>query len=72
MRHRLSLWKLLILVRPLFAACSVLARGVVWSYRYENTLCNWFQVEISQQQQVRSAGNGLAPECEGPDDRADK
>lgn len=48
------------------------ARGVVWSYRYENTLCNWFQVEISQQQQVRSAGNGLAPECEGPNDRADK
>ena len=166
MRHRLSLWKLLILVPPLFAACSVLApqggapgmsrvdliaqmgqpervrnldggsllefpggpfgkqtwfvyleasgnvirseqvlteknfnrieagmtrdevrnllgrpgevqilgrsRGVVWSYRYENKLCNWFQVEISQQQQVRSAGNGLAPECEGPNDRADK
>lgn len=47
-------------------------RGVVWSYRYENNLCNWFQVEISRQQQVRSAGNGLAPECEGPNDRADK
>ena len=47
-------------------------RGEVWSYRNENTLCNWFQVEISQQHQVRSAGNGLAPECEGPDDRADE
>lgn len=48
------------------------ARGVVWSYRYENAHCNWFRVEISQQQQVHSAGNALAPECDGPDDRVDK
>lgn len=41
------------------------ARGVVWSYRYENYSCNWFQVELTLQQQVRSAGYGQPPECEG-------
>ena len=39
------------------------ARGVVWSYRYENYACQWFQVEISQEQQVRSTGYGQPPEC---------
>ena len=39
------------------------ARGVVWSYRYENYFCQWFQVEISQEQQVRSTGYGQPPEC---------
>lgn len=48
------------------------ARGVVWSYRYENSMCQWFQVELSLQQQVRSAGYGQPPECAGPNDRADK
>lgn len=43
-------------------------RGVVWSYRYENYSCNWFQVELSLQQQVRSAGYGQPPECERRDD----
>lgn len=47
------------------------ARGVVWSYRYDNAFCNWFQVELSQQQQVRSAGYGQPPECEGRNDRSD-
>jgi hypothetical protein len=47
-------------------------RGVVWSYRYENYLCNWFQVELSLQQQVRSAGYGQPPECQGRDDRFDR
>lgn len=44
------------------------ARGVVWSYRYENSFCQWFQVEISQEQQVRSAGYGEPPECAKRDD----
>jgi hypothetical protein len=44
------------------------SRGVVWSYRYENSLCQWFQVEISQEQLVRSAGYGEPPECTKPDD----
>lgn len=45
------------------------ARGVVWNYRYENNFCQWFQVELSLQQQVRSAGYGEPPECRAPDDR---
>lgn len=48
------------------------ARGVVWSYRYDNYLCLWFQVELSLERQVRSASYSQAPECEGPDDRADR
>lgn len=43
-------------------------RGVVWSYRYDNYMCQWFQIEITLQQRVRSAGYAVAPECE---DRAD-
>jgi hypothetical protein len=39
------------------------SRGVVWNYRYENHFCQWFQVEISQEQQVRSTGYGQPPEC---------
>ena len=40
------------------------SRGVVWSYRYDNYSCNWFQVELTLEQQVRSAGYGQPPECE--------
>lgn len=40
------------------------SRGEVWSYRYENQFCQWFQVEISQEQQVRSTGYGQPPECD--------
>lgn len=43
------------------------ARGKVWSYRYENNSCLWFQVEISAEQTVRSAGYGEPPECRRPD-----
>lgn len=39
------------------------SRGVIWSYRYENPFCQWFQVEISREQTVRSVGYGEPPEC---------
>ena len=38
-------------------------RGFVWSYRYENPLCQWFQVEFTEEGKVRSAGYSKAPEC---------
>jgi hypothetical protein len=38
-------------------------RGFVWSYRYENPLCQWFQVEFSVEGKVRSAGYSKPPEC---------
>ena len=45
-------------------------RGVLWNYRFENNDCLWFQVELSLEQQVRSAGYGEPPECRGPGDRS--
>ena len=47
------------------------ARGIVWNYRYENNSCLWFQVELSLEQQVRSAGYGEPPECRGHGGRSD-
>lgn len=38
-------------------------RGFVNSYRYENTICQWFQVEYTRDNRVRSAGFGVRPEC---------
>jgi hypothetical protein len=46
------------------------SRGVVWNYRYENNSCLWFQVELSLEQQVRSAGYGDPPECRANGDRS--
>lgn len=39
-------------------------RGQIWSYRYENYACQWFQVELTPDQKVRSTGYGQPPECE--------
>jgi hypothetical protein len=39
------------------------SRGEIWSYRYENPFCRWFQVELTQERAVRSAGYGEPPEC---------
>ncbi|MFZ4480285.1 MAG: hypothetical protein ACOYNZ_10395 [Rhodoferax sp.] len=46
------------------------SRGVVWSYRYENNSCLWFQVELSLDHLVRSAGYGDPPECRGLGERS--
>lgn len=35
----------------------------VWSYRYENSLCRWFQVEFRSDKRVKSAEYGRPPEC---------
>lgn len=43
-------------------------RGMVWNYRYDAD-CKWFQVELSLQQEVRSAGYGTPPECDRGGDR---
>lgn len=42
-------------------------RGMIWSWRYENHQCLWFQVEMTEAHQVRSAGYGQPPECNAPD-----
>ena len=54
----------LLLGRPSERTRLARQRGDVWSYRYQNNSCLWFQVEISAEHQVRSAGYGTPPECE--------
>ncbi len=44
------------------------SRGQVWSYRYVSPFCQWFQVELSMEQKVRSAGYGEPPECDRPNE----
>ena len=61
-------WVLQLLGRPGEVQGLGRLRGVVWSYRYENPFCQWFQVELSQEQQVRATGYGQPPECMGHDD----
>lgn len=50
--------------RPNSTSMLARSRGVVWNYRFEGPFCEWFQVEISAEQKVRSAGYGKPPECE--------
>jgi hypothetical protein len=38
---------------------------VLWSWRYENHECLWFQAEFEESGLVRSAGNAISPECSG-------
>lgn len=53
--------------RPNSASMLARSRGVVWNYRFEGPFCEWFQIEISVEQKVRSAGYGKPPECERGD-----
>lgn len=41
-------------------------RGYVWNYRYITPFCQWFQVEFTQENTVRSTGYGMPPECRRP------
>ena len=45
-------------------------RGSLWSYRFENPFCLWFQVEFSEEGLVRTAGHGIPPECGQLEDRS--
>jgi hypothetical protein len=38
-------------------------RGYVWSYRFINPYCFWFQIEFAKDDTVRSSGYGKPPEC---------
>ncbi len=41
-----------------------LAGGEVWSYRYANYDCRWFQVSIGDDRRITSASFAADPECE--------
>lgn len=45
------------------------SRGTIWSYRFEGPFCRWFQIEMTLEQTVRSAGYGEPPECQRRDPR---
>lgn len=38
-------------------------RGYVWNYRFETPRCEWFQVEFTASDFVRSAGIAMQPSC---------
>lgn len=38
-------------------------RGYVWNYRYITPFCQWFQIEFTREDIVRSTGYGMPPEC---------
>ncbi len=38
-------------------------RGYVWNYRFITPFCQWFQVEFTKENEVRSTGYGIPPEC---------
>lgn len=38
-------------------------RGEVWSYRYATPFCIWYQIEFTKEGIIRSAGEGMPPEC---------
>jgi hypothetical protein len=38
----------------------------VWSYRYRNPICNWFQVSIGDNGEVVQTGYGMDPMCAVP------
>jgi hypothetical protein len=38
-------------------------RGYVWNFRYITPLCQWFQIEFTAENKVRSTGYGMPPEC---------
>jgi hypothetical protein len=38
-------------------------RLMIWSYRYFNPICNWFQVSMDDEGLVTATGYGMDPLC---------
>jgi hypothetical protein len=49
--------------RPSNVASAGLRGGLIWSYRYETTFCQWFQVVFDADRRVRETGFGNDPRC---------
>jgi hypothetical protein len=45
------------------------AGGEVWSWRYPNNDCLWFQSSIGEDGRVRDGAYGIDPRCDAPADR---
>lgn len=44
--------------------------GQIWSWRYYNNDCLWYQVQLDAAGVVTSAGYGIEPRCDAKSDRA--
>jgi hypothetical protein len=46
---------------------GMMRNGQIWSWRYENNDCLWYQAQLDAQGVVTAAGYGSAPGCDGDD-----
>jgi hypothetical protein len=46
---------------------GMMRNGQIWSWRYANNDCLWYQAQFDAQGIVTSAGYGIAPGCNGDD-----
>jgi hypothetical protein len=49
---------------------GMMRNGQIWSWRYYNTDCLWWQAQLDAQGVVTSAGYGTAPGCDGANTRS--
>jgi hypothetical protein len=45
---------------------GMMRNGQIWSWRYYNNDCLWWQAQLDAQGVVTSAGYGLMPQCNAP------
>jgi len=45
---------------------GIIRNGKIWSYRYANNDCLWWQAQLDAQNVVTSAGYSLMPQCNAP------
>jgi hypothetical protein len=48
---------------------GMMRNGKIWSYRYHNNDCLWWQAQLDAQGTVTSAGYAQIPGCDGPNER---
>jgi hypothetical protein len=46
---------------------GMMRNGQIWSWRYANNDCLWYQAQLDAQGVVTAAGYGIAPGCDGDD-----
>ncbi len=48
----------------------MMRNGQIWSWRYYNNDCLWFQISLDAAGVVTGAGYGIEPRCDAPNDRS--
>ncbi|HSW22903.1 MAG TPA: hypothetical protein VLJ62_09060 [Burkholderiaceae bacterium] len=44
---------------------GMMRNGQIWSWRYYNTECLWWQAQLNAEGVVTAAGYGILPQCDG-------